>query len=492
MAKPDLETQFATELVEKGLVEPDGIIVIAVSGGPDSVALLHLFHSLRGQAGWSLRLHVVHLNHQLRGAESDADAEFVRALAKRLSVPITVESIDIKAQAAESGVSIEQAGRQARYDLYERVCLKLGSRAVALAHHADDNAETILYRIVRGTGLRGLGGIRAVRAIRPGSDIHIVRPLLDIRQQTLVEYLNERGITYREDSSNHSPEYTRNRIRHAVLPLLRSDFNPQATEALLRLGEQARGTDAYLSETSERLMESLLVSRDSAQIVLHAQLLGRKPRVIQTQVIRNALLLLGIGEQDLTYGHLESVAALSGEGAGNKMVDLPGGYRASRRYARLVLEVAPDTSPRPSDEIMRVSMAGSTVLPAFRMEIAVEQLEVDAETIAAHLRRQSGRSQTCYEEWLDADQVHAPLVARSRKPGDRFLPLGMNGMKKVSDFFMDEKIDPELRDRVIVLCDQLGPIWLVPFRIDDRVRLRRDTRNVLRLQARPMEHGGGT
>ncbi|MEP0845121.1 MAG: tRNA lysidine(34) synthetase TilS, partial [Phycisphaerae bacterium] len=338
MPRSDLEAQFADDLLQGRLLDDETIVVVGVSGGPDSVALLHLLHAHTVQGAGPLRLHVAHLNHQLRGDESDADAAFVEDLARRLGWPASVETVDVRARAAAVGVSLEQAGRQCRFDFFERLCLTVGSRTVALAHHADDNAETILYRIVRGTGLRGLGGIRPERAIRPGSDIRIIRPLLKFRQKALLDYLAERGIAYREDSSNHSPEYTRNRIRHAVLPLLREKFNPQVAEALLRLGEQARGVDAYLSETSERLMESLVVSYDGSQIALHAQLLARKPRAIQTQVIRNALLRLGMLEQDLTYGHLESVAALAGGGERNKTLDLPGGFRAARRYAKLVLE----------------------------------------------------------------------------------------------------------------------------------------------------------
>lgn len=483
----DLEAQFAQSLAERQLLERDEPVVVAVSGGPDSVALLHLLHGLREQGEWSLRLHVAHLNHRLRGSDADGDAAFVEALARRLGCPCTLETVDVRALAEQRPDSVEQIGRQCRFEFFERVCLTSGSRTVALAHHADDNAETILHRIIRGTGLRGLSGIRAVRSIRPGSDIRIIRPLLPFRRAHIEQYLRERGLDARLDATNHSSEYTRNRIRNIVLPLLREKFNPQVDEALLRLAEQARGADAYLSETSERLFESLLVAHDSAQLTLHADLLARKPRVIRTQVIRHALLRLGMGEQDLSYGHLEAIAALAAGREGNKTLDLPGGYRASRRYARLVFESESAPLSDASVEPMRVALNGTTPLPAFGIELSAEQMEADEETVNAHIHRQSGRGQAHYEEWLDAAAVHPPLVARLRQPGDRFLPLGMTGMKKLSDFFIDEKIDPALRDRAMVLCDQLGPIWLVPFRIDDRVRLHRGTKRILRLRARLMD-----
>ena len=487
MPNIDMEVHFAQSLADQRLLERHQPVVVAVSGGPDSVALLHLLHGLNGPGGWSLRLHVAHLNHRLRGADADADAAFVEALAKRLGWPCTVESVDIRALAGQRGESLEQAGRQCRFEFFERVALTAGARTVALAHHADDNVETVLHRIFRGTGMRGLGGIRSVRAIRPGSDIRIVRPLLPFRRAQIEEYLRKRGLESRQDATNHSPEFTRNRIRSLVLPLLREKFNPHADEAVLRLAEQARGADAYLSETSERLFESLVVAHDSAQLTLHADLLARKPRVMRTQVIRHALLRLGMGEQELSYGHLEAIANLAAGREGNKTLDLPGGFRVSRRYSRLVFEAESEPPAGAATEPTRVSLNGTTPLPAFGVEIAAELLDADEETINDHIHRQAGRGQAHYEEWLDAGAVHPPLVARPRQPGDRFLPLGMTGMKKLSDFFIDEKIDPGLRERALVLCDQLGPIWLVPFRIDDRVRLHRGTQRILRLRARPMD-----
>lgn len=481
----DLQRRFARSIIEGGLLDPDGSVVSAVSGGADSVAMLHLLCAAREQAGWSLRVHVAHLNHRLRGQASDEDAAFVEQLARDLGLPCTVESADAAQRAEADGVSIEQAGRDCRFEFYERTCLRQGVKAVALAHHADDNAETVLHRIVRGTGLRGLGGIRRVRPIREGSDIRVIRPLLGFRRAEIEEYLQARGASFRQDVTNESASYTRNRIRHEVLPMLREQFNPQVVDAVVRLADQARGLDAYLTETGERMVESLIVEDNDRELVLHASSLARKPRVIQTQLIRQAILRMGIGEGELTYGHFNAVADLAGGHEGSKSLDLPGGLRVSRRYGRLVFERA---SGEPilstSHGEVRVAMNGATVLPRHGLEITVDAMDADASTIAAHIHRLSGRSATSYEEWLNAEQVHPPLIARSRRPGDRFFPLGMSGMKKLSDFFIDEKIEARARDRAVVLCDQLGPIWIVPFRIDQRVRLTQLTRRVLRLRAR--------
>jgi len=353
-------------------------------------------------------------------------------------------------------------------------------------HHADDNSETVLQRILRGTGFRGLVGIRPVRPLRGGSPIRIVRPLLPLRRADIERYLVERGIDFRRDSSNSSDAYTRNRVRHELLPLLRERYNPQVDEALTRLAEQARLHDAYLTETAERMLESLIIRHDGTSLELHAPGLTRRPRVIQTQLIRQAILRLGVGEAELTYGHIKSVAELAARTEGTKALHLPGGLRITRRYERLVMEIPGGESPGGSGDGIdtRVAMEGTTALPGYGLELSAEILSVDESQIEAYLSRRTDRGAVSYEEWMDADRVCPPLLARSRRPGDRFFPLGSSGMKKLSDFFIDQKIDAEQRQRAVILSDQLGPVWVVPFRIDERVRLSRATRRVLRLTAR--------
>ncbi len=488
MPRVDLESRLEQVLVEQHLASPGEGVLLGVSGGADSVGLLRLFVGLARRDDWKLRLHVVHVNHQLRGAEAEDDASFVEALCRDLNVPCTVESIDVARRAEDEGGSVEEVGRHSRLEAFERVCLRTGIRTVALGHHADDNAETVLHRIFRGTGLRGLVGIRPIRPLRPGSDVRLVRPLLGFRRAEIIAYLDENGFACRHDASNADPAYTRNRIRHELLPLLRERFNPQVEEALLRLADQARGMQAYLTETSERMLEAVVVECDDRQLVLHCPSLVRKPRVIQTELIRRAILRMGLPEGELSYAHLNAVADLASGTEGSKTVHLPAGLRISRRYGRLVFERA-ESSPPVAMHVseMRVATEGVTRLAAFGLEIAAERLPADPATIVAHLGRSGERGTFRFEEWLDADAVRPPLIARSRRPGDRFLPLGMSDMKKISDFLIDEKIDAARRQHVVLLFDQLGPIWVVPLRIDDRVRLTRATKNILKLTARPTD-----
>lgn len=488
MPRTDFESRFEQALVDGRLAVPGDAVLLGISGGADSTTMLHLFAALARRDDWNLRLHVVHVNHLLRGRDAEQDAAFVAETCRSLEVPCTVESVDVARLAEAEGESVEEVGRRCRFEIYERMCVETDSRLVALGHHADDNAETILHRILRGTGLRGLTGIRPSRPLRPDGEIRIIRPMLHFRRAEILEYVDERGIAYRDDASNASSAHTRNRIRNDLLPLLREWFNPQVEEALIRLADQAGGVQAYLAETGERMLDALVVEWDDRQLVLHCPPLVRKPRVIQTELIQRAILRMGFAEGNLTYEHLNAVADLAAGSEGSKTLHLPDGLRVCRRYSRLVFEragAAPAGGRQPPE--IRVATEGETSLAMFGVFIVADRLPADASSIAAHLGRGEDRGTYRFEEWLDADAVHPPLIARSRRPGDRFQPFGMTDFKKVSDFLIDEKVDAARRDHVVLLCDQLGPIWVVPLRIDDRVRLTRATKNILRLTVRPAD-----
>lgn len=472
----------AQVLTSEGLVKPDETVVVGVSGGVDSMALLHTLHGLPPQEGWRLRLHIVHLDHQLRGADSQADAAFVQAAADDLGLPCTIERRDVAALAAARGRSVEEAGRTERYLLFERVCLQAGARVVALGHHADDNAETILHRILRGTGFHGLTGIPRRRALSPGSDIQLIRPLLHLTRDDLERFLAERGVAYREDTSNSSPEPTRNRIRNMLLPLLASEFNPQVREALRRLGEQAQWMEDFLRETVLRTFDTVVISRTDQTLTLNADVIARKSRLLQAELVRVAYRLFGLGEQQLAFPHFVAVLELTASPVSGRQVQLPGGLLAEKRYHQLIYTLPTDEPRESLSPDITVNVPGRAVLPVRGLEIECVVRELAAGEVGA-LRR-AARSG---EEYVDFDAVHLPLVLRSRRAGDRFVPLGAPGSKKVSDFLADARVEPGERARVPLLCDQLGPIWVVGHRIDDRVKLTELSRRVLELRARALE-----
>jgi tRNA(Ile)-lysidine synthase len=472
--------QLGNWLAENELLTPGQSWVVGVSGGPDSTLLIHALRDLRDRHGLKWELHVAHLHHGLRGADADADFELVAALAGVLDLPFHHERTDVRTAVQEEGGSTEEVARERRYEL-ERVALKTGSDYVAVAHHADDDAETILHRICRGTGLRGLAGMRPVRPIQPGSRVMLVRPLLAQRRSTIEALCRDMGFEYRTDPTNLSTEFTRGRIRNVILPLLRTHLNPNVAEALLRLGEQARRLGTYLENAAARTFESLIVAEGPRFVSLNTRALLSKQKIIQAEVVRRALVMVAGAEQDLGFPHIEAVLRLAAEKASGKELHLPGPAIVRKQYDRL--EFRPLSEPDSPPQLVPVFIAcpGRTELPLLGVELSAEVCDVTDGKIAEIRRRRNP-----YEEWLDYDRLRFPLLVRGRRDGDRFWPLGAPGSKSVGDFLSDEKIEPALRARTGVLCDQDGPVWIMPLRIDERAKLRETTRRALRLMLCPV------
>lgn len=467
---------------QHGLCEPAQRWVLGVSGGPDSTLLLHAMRelSVRAELGWTL--HIAHLHHGLRGDAADQDEEFVRDLSEKFGLPFHNDRIDVRAAVARDGGSSEEIARQKRYEFLERVALTVGSELVAVAHHADDNAETLVHRICRGTGLRGLSGMSDVRSIQPGSRVRLVRPLLQQRRASIDALLQDRDLAARLDSTNFSNEFTRGRIRNQIMPLLREQLNPNVTEALLRLAEQARWLGTYLEDAAARVFDLLVISESPRRIVLNTNALLSKQRIIQAEVVRRAISLVLGREQDIGFGHIEAVLKLAADPGSGKELHLPGSILARRVYERLEFLPLSDVASPAEMLPVFIQCPGTTELPAQSAQLRAEIRPVTAEKIA-ELRATAHP----YEEWLDLERVQLPLLVRGRREGDRFWPLGAPGSKRLSDFFGDEKVDPQLRARMGILCDQVGPVWVMPLRIDERVKLRPTSRQALRLEliARP-------
>jgi tRNA(Ile)-lysidine synthase len=473
-------------LEARHLLREDANWVIGLSGGADSTVLLHAMHDLSARAELNWRLHPAHLHHGLRGDEADADCQFVSDLADEFNLPFHSERVDIQAESDQGGGSLEEVARQRRYEFLERVALQTGSELVAVAHHADDNAETVLHRICRGTGLRGLSGIRDVRPINPDSHVRVVRPLLRQRRETIEEICAGHSFQVRQDSSNLSPAFTRNRIRREILPMLAESVNPQISDALLRLAEHAKWLGTYLEDAAARTFDSLVISERPRHIVLNNRALLAKQRIIQAEVIRRTIAMVSPGEQELGFTHVDAVLRLVADPASGKEVHVPGPVVIRKQYDHLDFRPLTDEEPAPDLGNLFVACPGCTALPMLGLEITIEECEVGPEKIEA---LQSNADPN--EEWLDCDKIKPPLLVRGRREGDRFHPLGSPGEKTIGDFFTNEKIDPAVRARTGILCDQKGPLWVMPLRIDERAKLTPTSRKALRVTLSPLGGAAG-
>lgn len=316
------------------LLSSDGAIV-AVSGGADSMALLHGLHAVNTMRGCRWRLHVAHLDHGLR-ADSRQAAEFVARVAADLELPCTTRETNVGDLSHATGTSTEEAGRNARYTFLEEVATQEGRPTVALAHHAEDQAETVLHRILRGTGLTGLAGIPQRRPIREGSDVEVVRPLLAVRRDDLRAYLARRKLTWMDDATNDDVNAaTRNRIRHDLLPMIAEHVNPEIVPALVRLAEQAERSSRAIRHLATDALDRIALESPADELRLTASALAVLPRGLQTEVIVVVLARLGVARKRVGFERIEAVADLADGDNQPGRIELAGDVWVERHGDRL-------------------------------------------------------------------------------------------------------------------------------------------------------------
>ncbi|MDP2318422.1 MAG: tRNA lysidine(34) synthetase TilS [Acidobacteriota bacterium] len=436
-------------VAREGLWSPGARVIAAVSGGADSVALVWLLHDL-AVAGAITLVGLAHLNHRLR-PDADADALFCAALAGRLGLTADIGVVDVAARARADGVSIEAAGRAARYAFLEDAATRAAAEAIAVAHTRDDQAETVLLRLLRGTGTTGLRGVLPRRG-------RVVRPLLDITRAELRAELAARAESWREDASNLDLATPRNRVRHELLPYLRTHFSAGVDAVLARTAEVARADEALLAELAASAF-SRVATVDDGRVSIEATGLCALPAALRRRVARMALETAG-GTR--SYGLDEAravVAACDGTGPGR--VDLPG-LRMERSGAGVVLLIRGGT-PRADGEWPErlLEVPGEVELADGRRVVAASPPEGEVPA-----------RDTATTVVVDADRLIPPLTVRGRRPGDRVRPHGLGGRKKLQDLFVDRKVPRAERDRVPVVVDARGRVvWVVGHALDEAFRV---------------------
>ena len=436
--------------------------MVAASGGPDSTALLRCLHNLRDEH--SLTLHVAHLNHDFRGAEADHDAAFVQRLADGLGLPCSIDKQDPIAYQRERGVSsFEQAAREMRYAFLAFVAASVGADAIALGHTADDQAETVLLHLLRGSGLHGLRGMAEVAEwpwLEPGP--LLFRPLLGAAKADTAAYCRALGQPYREDSGNYMWRFTRNKVRHDLLPRLARDYNPRVREALVRLSRTAAEDVDYIEGELSRHWPEVAYERGGS-VGFSIPALSALHPALQRHALRRAYSAIAGDARSLGESHLDAMLSLLRNERGGRAIDLPRGVRARRQAGVIELtgQVEQPFLPELAGEHTirlphALGEALETTIGGWRVTLQVEepgQAEPDA-----------NRRPPQFTARLDLDVLGDTATVRTRRPGDRFQPQGMTGTKKLQDFFTDAKIPREHRDRIpLLVCDR-GIGWVAGHR----------------------------
>jgi tRNA(Ile)-lysidine synthase len=455
---PALSADVLRVIRAHGLVAARDRVAVAVSGGADSVALLWLLHDLAADAELPGTLAgVIHVNHGLRGAEADRDEAFCRALAARLDLPFETTRADVAEKARAARRSLEATARDVRYAFFAEAAARLGATRVATAHTLDDQAETVLLRLLRGAGGRGLGGVRVKRG-------PFIRPLLTCRRGDVRRYLAARGESYCEDSSNASQSVPRNRVRHRLLPVI-EDIAPRGIEALARFAQLAAADEAFLESLVSEEASSVVLSTENG-VQLKRDALGHLPRAIARRMVRRALEQAQPAKA-FSQRHVDAVLGLASDGAEGGHLDVPG-LAVNLRGAEIVIKAVvggPEGLPlRVPEFCVPLPVPGRVDLPEANVRVSASVYEG-----APPLDGGMGGGDIAV---LQASALALPLTIRSRRDGDRLRPFGAAGHRKLQDLLVDRKVPRASRDSVPIVVDARGRIvWVAGITIDEACRV---------------------
>jgi tRNA(Ile)-lysidine synthase len=436
-------------------------VLVAVSGGVDSVVLLDVLCQLAPI--YKLELFLSHLDHQLRGEDSRADARFVSQLASRLGIELVSESVDVSAIARNKKLGIEEAARMVRLRFLRETAIDLKSDKIAVGHTANDLAETILFNLIRGSGLTGIGGIKPV-------SLPFIRPLIDVTRDEIVSYANQKGIAWRYDRSNADTRFTRNLIRHQIIPVLES-LNPRFVIAMSRTAEIVRDQNQALHDLLDPLLQDAIIEESKHSICLNRNYLKSCSPGVLRALLRQALEKVRGNLQGISKENIDDLCNLIKSSRSHGELHLLHAQARLQEDELALSQPEPGRIPRQDRQETEVPL-GSTNFPAFGIGLDIEISPWNRQIDVLNTRDAN-------TEIIDADKVSFPLKLRNRRPGDRFSPLGLSATKKLKDFFIDSHVPFYERDKVPLLCDQRGIILVIGQRISDTVRVDTTTRRVI-------------
>lgn len=437
-------------------------VIVACSGGPDSVALLFLLNQIKEK--YNLKLFVAHINHKLRGKESDKDERFVRDLAKRLNYSFYTKSFDVKMLAKKDKLSIEECARRLRYDYLNKLSTRLKATKIALGHNADDQAETILMRLIRGAGSLGLSGIPPVSG-------KLIRPLLEVKRKEIEKFLRENKLLFRLDSSNLRKDYLRNRIRLELLPYLKKNYNPRIVDTLNRTASILSAQGNYLSKEISKIFEQIS-KKGKRKISLDLYKLFNYDISLRREILRFAIEKTGGGAFRADFEKIERILDLARQRKSGKRVFLTENLLAEVSSKHLNLYQLEKTT-RP----LQVVFPGITEYNSFGVTI-------ESQLVARKNLPEKPYSKDQMMAFLDWDKLKPPFVLRNPETGDRFKPLGMKGTKSLKEFLTDLKVPRYEKEKVLVLTSSGRIFWVIGYRIGDEFKVTQRTNMILKLKAK--------
>jgi tRNA(Ile)-lysidine synthase len=436
-------------------------IIVACSGGPDSVALLHLLNQIKEK--YDLKLIVAHVNHELRGNESDEDERFVKRLARKLKLNFHTRSFDVVRIARKKKLSIEEAAREVRYQYLDKLAQRLKATKIALGHNADDQAETVLMRLIRGTGALGLTGMSIVRG-------KIIRPLLQIKREEIEEFFKEQNLDFRIDSSNLRQDYLRNRIRLELLPHLKRNYNPKIIDTLNRTASILSAQEDYLMKKTLKEFGKIAKAQKE-KISLDLAKLFNYDIFLQREILRLVFERLGESEFKGSFALVELVLNLAQQRKAGRRIFLKKDVLAEVSAGHLNFY-----------KVKKEEKDQSLVFPG-AAESERFGIRLDSEIVKRKNLKEKPYSKDEMTAFLSWDKLKPPFILRNPRTGDQFRPLGMKGTKSLKDFLTDLKVPRYEKERVLVLTSNDWIVWVLGYRIADQFKVQKNTKEVLKIKA---------
>lgn len=459
-------------------------VIAGVSGGADSVCLFLMLLELREKIGFDLI--AVHVHHGLRGEAADQDQQFVEALCEQHRIPLEIFRVNLESIAKKRKQSLEEAGRMVRREAFDSVCKKYGGNKIALAHHQNDNAETLLWNLSRGTGLDGLGGIRPVNG-------KFIRPLLCMNRKEIEEYLAKRKQSYCIDETNAGTDYTRNKLRHLVLPILEEQVNSAAVRHMNETMEQIWELQEYMQEQVEAAYQECVQehSEKACWIQIQQNSFETFPELIKKMVIRKGMEQVGGKKRDLSHKHVDVMMELMNKQVG-RTLDLPYEMHAKRNYEGIRLEKRRTylSGEEKKAEIMQECMSelnipGETILADRNLKLRCKILEKPKNLSIKDI------PQKIYTKWFDYDIIKSSLYIRTRQAGDNIVIDEKGHQKKLKSWFVDEKIPKEVRDSQLLLAENNDILWVLGHRMSQAYQVKQSTKWILQIEVETYKSDGG-
>lgn len=482
-------------LFEECNFDGESEIAVALSGGPDSVCLLFLLKQISdglkadSATAQGFKITAIHLNHCLRGRESDRDEQFCKDICKRLGVELVVESVDVAREATKAGKGLEEYGRQARYQLFERVCIEKGIKYVAVGHNKEDNAETVFMNIVRGTGLEGLKGITYERLLcdakTDGESIHVVRPMLDVSRKQIEQVCFENQLMPIIDSSNLETDYRRNKVRLSIFPMIEEQLQVNIVDKLCEMSKLVAIDERYMEKLSQMAYNKVLV-KDSNAICLDAEKLVGLDTALAGRVVREAYDNTAHTMVDFGMGHVGAVLDLCRSGDTGKQIDLPHNVRAVLQYGNLIFEKKDEKKDNEKEKIVPINISAEDILSnpnGYTIDVKKGKMSFRVESATSCDLRDSLRPRRAkpYDMCFDFEQLFADdsmVSVRARRAGDIISPVSGGGKKKLKDYFIDLKIPREERDDIVLLTKGNDVVWAVGITPDKRYLVTDKTKRI--------------